>query len=311
MNDVTLARSSLSGNTSKGHFYYYYYPGYPNPYYFLGTSRGGGAYAGGRFTITGSTVTHNTAVQNDRGSVGGGFTGRSGGNLISGSTIDNNNAWLGGGFAITGHYAGETDGATIVNSTISGNHANITSGGFNAYRLAYLTLHNTTVTNNSAPYCGGVYIYYGTADIKSSIIGGNTSIYDTNQFGYYTAADLDVFAYNATVAGDHNAIMTSNTPLPADTLTDDPLLLPLADNGGPTLTHAFDTDERSRSMRARIRMRSRSTSAATDFRVSTGDLPTDIGAFEAPGEVGRRDLYKRVRLILSFSQREEEARSDG
>ncbi|MGA9341798.1 MAG: choice-of-anchor Q domain-containing protein, partial [Rhodanobacteraceae bacterium] len=42
------------------------------------------------------------------------------------------------------------------------------------------------------------------------------------------------------VTGDHDAIMTSNIALPPDTIVDDPLLLPLADNGGPTLTHALD-----------------------------------------------------------------------
>lgn len=281
--DVTLASSTLSGNTTKGHFYYYYYPGYPNPYRFNGTSRGGGAYAGQRFTITGSTITHNSATYNNRGSVGGGFASRASGHLISGSTIDNNYAWLGGGFEILGHSTGEPNGLTVVNSTISGNTAALTSGGFNAYRMAYLTLHNSTVTNNYAPYCGGVYIYYGAADIKSSIIGGNTSIYDTNQFGYYSAADLDVFSYNATIAGDHNAIMTSNATVPADTIADDPLLLPLADNGGLTMTHAFDSTS--------LAIGAGSNPDALEFDQRGDGFPrvvgtaADIGAFEMPGAV--------------------------
>ncbi|MGA9342614.1 MAG: right-handed parallel beta-helix repeat-containing protein, partial [Rhodanobacteraceae bacterium] len=237
--DITLNRSRLSGNTTKGHFYYYYYPGYPNPYLINGTSHGGGAYAGGRFTITNSTVTHNSALYNNRGSIGGGFASRSGGHVITGSTIDNNYAWLGGGFEILGHSGGETTGLSITNSTISGNSAAISSGGFNSYRLAYTTLHNSTVTDNSAPYCGGMYVYYGVADIKSSIIAANTSVFSYNYFGYYTAADFDVFFSSATVTGDHDAIMTSNIALPPDTIVDDPLLLPLADNGGPTLTHAL------------------------------------------------------------------------
>jgi hypothetical protein len=280
--NITLSNATLSNNTAKGHFYYYYYPGYPNPYLFNGTAWGGGAYAGGRFTITYSTITHNRAPYNNRGSVGGGFAGRVGGSVISGSTIDNNYAWLGGGFMILAH-PDETAGLTVVNSTISGNDAAISSGGFNAYRMTYLTLHNSTVTDNFAPYCGGVYAYYGVVDIKSSIIGGNTSIHSLNQFGYYTAADLDSFFGYATVTGDHDVIMTSNAPVPADTLIDDPLLLPLADNGGPTLTHAFDMTS------VALDAGSNPNNIAFDQR---GDgylrvlgAAADIGAFEAPGDM--------------------------
>jgi len=78
-------------------------------------------------------------------------------------------------------------------------------------------------------------------------------------------------------------ITTSNAPTPSDTITDDPLLLPLADNGGPTMTHAFDM-----------------TSPALDAGSNPDSLPfdqrgdgyprylgaaPDIGAFEAPGAV--------------------------
>ena len=281
--DITLSNSTLSGNTTKGHYYIYYYPGYPNPYTINGTSRGAGAYAGGRFTITNSTITHNRAEMNDRGSVGGGLASRVGGHTIEGTTIDHNFAWLGGGFEILGHSTGEPLGLSVVNSTISGNTASLSTGGFNSYRLAYTHLHNSTVTDNYAPYCGGMYVYYGAADLKSSIIGGNRSVHDVNQFGLPTFPDFDIFYSNATVDGDHNVVMTSNMTMPADTITDDPLLLPLADNGGPTMTHAFDL-----------------TSRALDAGSNPDNLPfdqrgdgyprvlgagPDIGAFEAPGAV--------------------------
>jgi hypothetical protein len=236
---VTLSQSTLSGNTTKGHYYYYYYVGY-GWYYFSGGSRGGGAYAGGRFTITNSSISHNKATQSLRGSVGGGLFTRASGDLISGSTIDNNYAWLGGGIELLGHFGGEPYGATIVNSTISGNTALNSAGGLQTFYMSYVTLHNTTITDNDSAYCGGAYVYYGAADIQSSIIAGNTAVYSQNQFGLYTAADFDVFYSNATVTGGHDAIMTSNAPLPADTITGDPLLVPLADNGGPTMTHALD-----------------------------------------------------------------------
>jgi hypothetical protein len=282
--NVTLSHSTLSGNTTKGHYYYYYYPGYPNPYIFNGTSWGGGAYAAGRFTITDSTITHNRAEMNNRGSVGGGIASGVSGHLISGSTFDNNAAWLGGGIDILGDFGGEPYGLTIVNSTISGNESFASGAGVGTFYLAYVTLHNSTVTGNSAGYyCGGVYVYYGNADIQSSIIGGNSSVYDHNQFGYYTAADLDVFSGSATISGGHNAIMTSNAPTPPDTLTDDPLLLPLADNGGPTMTHAFDLTS--------VVLDAGSNPDALAFDQRGAGYPretgegVDIGAFEAPGSI--------------------------
>ncbi len=235
---VTLDQSTLSGNTSKGHSYYYYYVGY-GWYIIGGAARGGAAYAGGAFTITNSSISHNTSYS-PRLSVGGGLFTRASGDVISGSTIDNNFAGLGGGVQFLGHLSGEPYGVTIVNSTISGNTAQVSAGGVGSYRMSYLALHNSTVTDNHAEYCGGAYVYYGNADLQSTIIGGNTSVYSQNQFGLYSAADFDVFYSDATVSGGHDAIMTSNAPLPADTITADPMLLPLADNGGPTLTHALD-----------------------------------------------------------------------
>ena len=47
------------------------------------------------------------------------------------------------------------------------------------------------------------------------------------------------FSGNVVVAGDHDLIIASGAAIsvPADTLTSDPLLLPLAGNGGGTATH--------------------------------------------------------------------------
>jgi hypothetical protein len=283
--NITLSSSTLSGNTTKGHYYYYYYPGYPNPYLVNGTSRGGGAYAGGKFTITSSTITHNRAEMNNRGSVGGGIASRVGGHFISGSTFDNNAGWLGGAIDILGPLGtGDPYGLTIENSTISGNESFASGGGINTLYIAYTNLHNTTVTNNAAGYyCGGVYVYNGNADIRSSIIAGNTSVYSQNQFGYYSAADLDVFASGATISGDHDVIMTSNAPTPSDTITADPLLLPLADNGGPTMTHAFDLT--SPALDAGSNPDDHSFDQRGPGYLRTLGGGTDIGAFEAPGDI--------------------------
>lgn len=240
---LTVNKSTLTGNATLGHFYYYYYVGYPNPYLISGLSWGGAAYAAKGFTITNSTVSNNNAYLNNRGSLGGGIATRSGGDLIVGSTFSGNYAQLGGGIEILGHYTGEAKGLAVLNSTISGNNSFASGAGLHSYRLPYTRIHNSTITNNAAGYyCGGAYVYYGVADVQSSIIAGNLASYYTNQFGRYSAADFDIFYDSATLVGDHDLIMTSNEPVPDGTLQDDPQLLPLADNGGPTQTHALPPD---------------------------------------------------------------------
>jgi hypothetical protein len=69
-----------------------------------------------------------------------------------------------------------------------------------------------------------------------------------------------------------------NASLPGDTLADDPLLLPLANNGGPTQTHAF------RDGSPAFGNGNNNSSLGTDQRGSgfprTVNGTTDIGAFQ-------------------------------
>ena len=71
-------------------------------------------------------------------------------------------------------------------------------------------------------------------------------------------------------------------PLPPDTLVDDPQLLPLADNGGATATHALS--ETSPALDAG----DNGAGLATDQRgagfARTEGARTDIGAFELQAE---------------------------
>ena len=138
-----------------------------------------------------------------------------------------------------------------------------------------------------------------TADLQSTIIGGNTSVYSQNQFGLYTAADFDVFYSDATVSGGHNAIMTSNAPLPADTITDDPLLLPLADNGGPTLTHAFAPS--SPVLDAGSNPDNLDFDQRGDGYARVVGAAADIGAYEAPGDC--RTRYSATASIRRLARR--------
>lgn len=167
---------------------------------------GGGVFVGGTLTMEGSTITGNCAAAAD-------FTtafGEAGGVYVAGS------------------------GSTIVNSTIAGNGAN-RGGGLVAPDVV---LANSTIAFNrsSGGFGGAGMIVRGDSTIESSILAGNVAA------GAGTAAaDLATDGTLVTVAGGNNLVMTaaSTILLPPDTLQVDPLLAPLADNGGPTWTLAL------------------------------------------------------------------------
>jgi hypothetical protein len=177
----------------------------------------------------GSTLKENQCAsrQNQKSFGGGAFVGGSAN--IHESTIDGNYS---GGFFSDGNVAGISIAGTapsvIVNSTISGNIALGVIGGVYAY--AQLSLSNSTVAFNQGAgnqqVAGGVYSYYGPLALNSTIIANNT------------AAGNEFDLYGFTVTGANNLIMGSNDS-PPGTLTNDPDLQPLADNGGPTKTHAL------------------------------------------------------------------------
>lgn len=128
------------------------------------------------------------------------------------------------------------DGAPhIQNSTFSGNDAGQYGGGmFLTHEDGEGLLDNSTVTGNYAYYGGGgVYNADSELQIRSSIIAGNTS--------YNSNPDLggDNLYVEFSLIGDSDGVsLDSNNNNLFDV---DPLLGPLADNGGPTMTHALMT----------------------------------------------------------------------
>jgi hypothetical protein len=238
--NLTLSNSTISGNRITSTYY---------------NGTGGGAYAAGDVTITDSTISGNIAESTDVGygyGVGGGIFA-AGNTTIVGSTVSGNQASYGGGLANV------TDGTTFTasNSTISGNTADLAGGGM--FVFSKTSLRNSTITQNTAYDGAGVidlhYAYEGPADLQSTIIFGNSA---TGSGGNY---DADFGMFEDSVTGANNLIGAANgVSLPADTLNADPLLGPLASNGGPTQTHmpgtgspvidagnnnaALDTDQR-------------------------------------------------------------------
>jgi hypothetical protein len=169
-----------------------------------GTNEGGGGVLcfGCALQLTSSTVSGNAA-----GSVGGGIAIRYGEYApspaaIIDSTISGNNGYEGGGLMLDG------GNATISNSTIAFNQASFRGAGISASEYSY------------------------QIDLESTIVSNNTTGSDAN----------NVWAFPDTVSGANNLV--PNAPglpaeMPGDTITADPLLQPLANNGGATQTHAL------------------------------------------------------------------------
>jgi hypothetical protein len=195
---------------------------------------------------------------------GGGMSTAFGEVVLQDSTISGCSADRYGG-AIYAYYGN----IAVGNSTISGNSAGTQGGGIRArYRL---TLNNSTVAFNSAYNGGGVYLSSYAPDIVSSIVSNNTS---TSGF----VVDDVAGGGGLTITGSNNLIMSSEPTTPGDTLTGDPGLSALADNGGPTWTHALGAGS------IALDAGANPDALAFDQRGSgfarTAGIATDIGAYE-------------------------------
>ena len=221
-------------------------------------ANGGAIYARGEVGLLGSEVSNSRAHAASANSAGGGVFAHSvslgvatiSGNTVSGdgshyargggvyvltdasvqySTFNDNEADTGGALFLVG---ATSYPMAITNSTISGNRAIGAAGGVYA-KYRPLGVYNSTITQNTAgfPFGAGMYLAYDT-DLESSIVAGNTSGDGLN------LADIGGVS-GTNITGANNLVMQSTLPLPADTITLDPMLGPLQRNGGYTATHAL------------------------------------------------------------------------
>lgn len=209
----TINNSTLSGNNTSNH-----------------GGQGGGIFndgGGSILTISDSTISGNQTVYDG----GGIYT--EGTVTINNSTISNNQTSYSGG---SGGGIKVTSGtATINNSTISNNQSYLGGG---IYIIGTVIINNSTIFGNQADeYSGGIVIGVGPLHMRNTIIANNfTTLSDPdNCINFGTIATN---AYNLIEGGDCNVVDGGS---PIGFLTGDPLLGPLADNGGPTWTHAVLT----------------------------------------------------------------------
>jgi len=225
---------------------------------------GGGIYNdadnGGNATLTimNSTVDGNGAAYNDipfGGGEGGGIYNSGGMMTITNSSVSDNSAGLPGPNFPTGAGAGISNYGTltITNSTISSNNCFLFAGG--VYNNGTLTITNSTVTGNSAVgqhdghpwgHGGGIvgevtltnstlsnnYSNLSAGGIEGSGAIGNT-ILNSNS-GANITGSMTSLGYN--ISSDDGG---GNLTGPGDQINTDPMIGPLQNNGGPTLTHAL------------------------------------------------------------------------
>lgn len=201
-----------------------------------GSAGGGIGIGGGTVTVNNSTISSNTASE------GGGIDNARNNApfatlTLTNSIVYNNTALIDGG----GINNRSSASVTIRNSTISGNVArNGYGGGIFANGTANLV--NITVTANSAPAPttgrgGGIYIPTGLLHIGNSLVAGNNAINGKevyNGSGTFASQGNNLFGENA-VSGLVNASPVLSDIILASSI--DTAIAPLADNGGPTLTH--------------------------------------------------------------------------
>jgi hypothetical protein len=226
---------------------------------------GGGIWSSGNLTLTESVILDSATTSGGRGryatSGGGGIsnegnlsvtnctnsgnsTARDGGGIhntydltVLASTISRNSASFGGGiFSSTDLKDYLT---TITSSTLSGNTASARGGGLlNAYGLTVIEF--SAITANEAPPGEGSGVSADSGNdtrtrVLSTIIAGNINSDVNVDFLFGGPNSFRSDGYN--LIGTGNALSRFNQNGDRTGL-ENPLLGPLANNGGPTRTHA-------------------------------------------------------------------------
>jgi len=228
----------------------------------------------GQIRLDGCTVAGNQAAAH-----GGGLYFFNGGGLeVERSTISGNAALTGRGGGV--YFFGASAGGLIVqNSTLSGNSATMHGGGVALRNFTgQLDARFCTITGNQSAVGGGIWqggSGFGTVDLLGTILADNSA-----QTGIDLASDRAVrLQFSVIGQGDGSPLVDAGNNLPFGAAL---LLGPLADNGGPTKTHALMPGS------AAINEGGSGGGLTVDQRgqARVAGLAADIGAWESPAGAG-------------------------
>ncbi|MGH2675272.1 MAG: choice-of-anchor Q domain-containing protein [Actinomycetota bacterium] len=185
-------------------------------------------------TLLRTTVAENSTTFNG---LGAGIMASGESVTIDDSTISHNSAMANGGgivvFAAT---------LTVRNSTISANRADASGGGISADASAVVDLRNVTLTDNVADDDndgngdgGGIHRGNSAITMRNTILAGNRDV--------STIGTVHPDCTGGVTSGGYNLVGNLTgctfTPGAGDRTGVQPVVGPLADNGGPTQTHAL------------------------------------------------------------------------
>jgi hypothetical protein len=240
-------------------------------------SAGGGIYNEGTLTLINSAISHNGSLGGGdtfiECTTGGGMKILSGTVTLINSTISENQARGKGG----GVHVACSGTLVLENSTISSNFTSESGGGVYLNGIGVFT--NSTISNNSAYNVGGINI---EGSGEKNLIRGQLSLTNTiisNNIGRlekYGVADCYMNQHGSIIKNDYSWIGDGNC---APTFSGDPMLGPLTDNGGSTLTHNLLPGSPAIDV-----IPAEACTLETDQRGEPRDAPCDIGAFEVQAD---------------------------
>jgi hypothetical protein len=265
---VTINNSTITGNSTTQYGGGIYNQGSLTLNNSTVSDNSSSTYAGGIYNAGSLTLNNSTISENSSGIVSGGIH-NDGSLTLNNSTVSGNfSNGAGGGIFNDAEYNDEMymvynhGSITLNNSTVSGNSSNLVGGGI--YNEGSLTLKNSTLSGNSAASSGGgIHSVAGTLTLTNSIIANSL----------LRSEDCSVSGTKTVI--DNTTIIEDNTCSAAR--TGDPGLLPLADNGGLTNTHALS--ERSIA-RDSGDVTTCTSAGQRGFLRNNGDAKCDVGAVE-------------------------------
>lgn len=257
----------------------------------------GGTGGGAFLSAQSGFLTNVTIIDNVASNFGDGDTNVKGGGIFVNfgdftfvdSTISNNvnlNGRGGGLFAFS--ESGQT--LTLTDSTVSGNSTDQLGGGVYADRTNLELVNSTVSDNSSGDSGGGILVSLASANLVHATVAFNSSsggadgvVADqlslNNSLIFQAEAGQTACSTKAT--SHSNTLATDISCTGTATSLTDIALQPLADNGGPTLTHALGAES--------VAIES-AGDCVTDFGISSdqrgiprpgpGSSACDIGAFE-------------------------------
>lgn len=197
--------------------------------------RGGGVYNTADLTIINSTLSNNRAIDS-----GGGVFNMGGTVTLTNSTVSGNQSGYGGGLN------NSFGTVTLINSTVSGNDARVPAvqpfpeyyvgSGGGIFNTGSIAISNSTIVGNYAVYEGGGIFNssFGTVTLSNTVVAQNYAIYAGLNCNNIITSPITSLGYNLMESG-----RPCGSPVSEDWVVSDAMVGPLANNGGPTETHAL------------------------------------------------------------------------